>query len=64
MRIHDVLNCAILVVFVGLALYIYSATSLKVGLLTMLVYYVVWEMMMRKPEIFLPAEDEDHRPKY
>ncbi len=61
MRVHDVLNCAILFVFIAIALYVYTATSLKIGLFTMLIYYVVWEMMMRKPEVFLPTQDEDHR---
>ena len=61
MRVYDVLNCAILFVFIAIALYVYIATSLKIGLFTMLIYYVVWEMMMRKPEVFLPTQDEDHR---
>ena len=61
MRVYDIFNCAILFVFVCISVYIYASTSLKIGVFTFLVYYLAWEMMMRKPQAFIPIDEEDQR---
>lgn len=61
MRVYDIFNCVILFAFVSISIYVYTATSLKIGVFTFIIYYLVWELMMRKPQVFMPYEKDDQQ---